>query len=164
MAEGRQGGNGVRAEPHNDSESKGGEKGEGTPSSELALLGPRAREGGPRGQRWHQLRVEGGQALGSSSSQDKMGQGVGGHKVLIPLVSRIFSPERPPAPIHPSSKIHTYPDPKSHWLCSQRPTPKAISAALLDSSSHTPALAGKVSMCRARSPIPLSARCTKKIT
>lgn len=43
------GGKGVRAEPHNGSESKGEEKGEGTPSKELALLGPCAGEGGAPG-------------------------------------------------------------------------------------------------------------------
>lgn len=150
MAEGRQGGNGVRAEPHNDSESKGGEKGEGTPSTELALLRPVPEGEGP------------GASADTSCGWkvdrlwDKMRQGVGGHKVLIPLVSRIFSPERPPAPIHlPRSTLTQTPNPTG---CAARDPP--LRHMPCSALPPTPQL----NMCRARSPIPLPGRGTKKAT
>ena len=49
MAGGQAGRKGVRAEPHNGSESEHGEKGEGTPSGELVLFRACAREGGVPG-------------------------------------------------------------------------------------------------------------------
>ena len=70
---------------------------------------------------------------------------VQGVKDLIPLAPRAFSSERTLPLSTPST--HTYPDPKSHWFCSQVPVPHPLtphSAAQLHLSPPTaPAPTGK---------------------